>query len=86
MQICNISGTPGVSLGVLHHGEILHTAGYGFQDAERQVEPNVDTSFLICSMTKAITASMIGMVIEEEKLDFSTQLYQIFPEFHRNDA
>lgn len=64
----------------------LHTANYGFQDVERQVEPNVDTSFLICSMTKAITASMIGMTIDEGKLDFSTQLHQIFPEFQRNDA
>lgn len=77
VQICNITGTPGVSLGVLYDGEILHTASYGFQDVERQVEPNVDTSFLVCSMTKAITASMIGMVIDEGKLDFSTQLYQI---------
>ncbi|UKZ93323.1 uncharacterized protein TrAFT101_008241 [Trichoderma asperellum] len=86
VQICNITGTPGVSLGVLHDGEILHTTSYGFQDVERQVEPNVDTSFLVCSMTKAITASMIGMVIDEGKLDFSTQLYQIFPEYQRNDA
>lgn len=85
-QICDITGTPGVSLGVLHHGETLHTANYGFQDVERQVEPNVDTSFLICSMTKTITASLIGMVIEEGKLDFSTQLHQIFPEFQGNDA
>lgn len=85
-QICDITGTPGVSLGVLHHGQILHTASYGFQDVERQVEPNVDTSFLICSMTKAITASLIGMVIDEGKLDFSTQLHQFFPEFQRNDA
>lgn len=85
-QICDITGTPGISLGVLHHGEILHTANYGFQDVERQVEPNVDTSFLICSMTKAITASLIGMVIDEGKPDFSTQLHQIFPEFQRNDS
>ncbi|KAL7965328.1 beta-lactamase/transpeptidase-like protein [Trichoderma sp. SZMC 28014] len=85
-QICDITGIPGISLGVLHHGETLHTASYGFQDVERQVEPNADTSFLICSMTKAITASLIGMVIDEGKLNFSTQLHQIIPEFQRNDA
>lgn len=43
-------------------------------------------SFLICSMTKTITAWLIGMVVDEGKLDFSTQLHQIFPEFQRNDA
>jgi CubicO group peptidase (beta-lactamase class C family) len=85
-QICNITGTPGISLGVLHHGEILHTASYGFQDVENRVTPNADTSFLLCSITKAITASMIGMMVDEGKLDFTTQLRQIFPEYQRDDA
>ncbi|KAL7942263.1 beta-lactamase/transpeptidase-like protein [Trichoderma barbatum] len=81
-----ITGTPGISLGVLHHGEILHMASYGFQDVENRVAPNADTSFLLCSITKAITASMIGMMVEEGKLDFTTQLRQIFPEYQRDDA
>lgn len=85
-QISNITGTPGISLGVLHHGKILHTASYGLQDVENRVAPNADTSFLLCSITKAITASMIGMMVDEGKLDFTTQLRQIFPEYHRDDA
>ncbi|EHK16215.1 uncharacterized protein TRIVIDRAFT_196045 [Trichoderma virens Gv29-8] len=85
-QICSKTGTPGVALGILHNGEVLHTASYGFQDVECQTAPNVDTSFLICSLTKAITALMIGMVIDEGKLDFQTRLDEILPEFQRNDA
>lgn len=39
-QICNITGTPGLSVGVLHHGEVIHTANYGFRVLERQLPPN----------------------------------------------
>ncbi|KAI0098143.1 beta-lactamase/transpeptidase-like protein [Nemania sp. FL0031] len=37
-------------------------------------------------MTKAFTTSMIGMLVEEGLLSFSTQLQEIFPEFQRQDA
>ncbi|KAI0523753.1 beta-lactamase/transpeptidase-like protein [Xylaria bambusicola] len=37
-------------------------------------------------MTKAFTCSLIGMLVEEGLLSFSTQLQEIFPEFHRHDA
>jgi hypothetical protein len=31
-KIQTLSGSPGISIGVLHHGEILHTAHFGQQD------------------------------------------------------
>ncbi|KAI0184128.1 beta-lactamase/transpeptidase-like protein [Xylaria flabelliformis] len=85
-QLLDITATSGISVGVLHHGEVIHTANYGYRDVERQLTPNTDTSWLICSMTKAFTSSMIGMLVEEGLLSFSTQLQEIFPEFQRQDA
>lgn len=85
-QIANITGTPGVSVGVVHHGELIHTANYGFRDVERHMVPNEDTAWLICSLTKAFTASMVGMLIDEGKLEFTTQLRAVLPEYQRTDA
>ncbi|KAI0860086.1 beta-lactamase/transpeptidase-like protein [Xylaria cubensis] len=85
-QLLDITATPGISVGVLHHGEVIHTANYGYRDVERQLTPNADTSWLICSMTKAFTSSMIGMLIEEGLLSFEMQLQEILPEFQRRDA
>lgn len=48
--------------------------------------PDVDTSWLICSMTKAITASMVGIMVDEGKLNFTTLLRDVFPEYQRSDA
>lgn len=53
---------------------------------ERQLVPDVETSWLICSITKGITASLVGMMVEEGKLNFTTQLCQIFPNYQRGDV
>lgn len=85
-QICNITGTPGLSVGVLHDGEVIHTANYGFRNLENQLPPDEETSWLVCSITKSFTAAMIGMMVDEGKIDFTTPLREILPEFHRQDA
>ncbi|KAH6898228.1 beta-lactamase/transpeptidase-like protein [Thelonectria olida] len=77
VQICNITSAPGISVGVLHHGQIIHNAPYGCQDIQNQVSPNADTSFLIYPLAKAITLPW---------LNFTTQLHHIFPAYQRDDA
>lgn len=37
-------------------------------------------------MAKAITAAMIGQLVDEDKLSFTTQLKHLFPNFERDDA
>ncbi|PVH71484.1 beta-lactamase/transpeptidase-like protein [Cadophora sp. DSE1049] len=86
LQICNVTNTPGISVGVMHRGELIHTANYGFGDVERKLAPNEDTTWLMCSMTKGVTAAMVGMMVDEGKLDFTTQLREIFPHYQRSDA
>ncbi|KAK0615225.1 beta-lactamase/transpeptidase-like protein [Bombardia bombarda] len=39
--ILSSSGTAGAAIGVVHHGEVIHTAGYGFRDVQRQL-PMID--------------------------------------------
>ena len=38
-EICAISGTPGLSYGVLHEGQVLHTGNYGYRDVENRLPP-----------------------------------------------
>lgn len=39
-DICKVSGTPGVSIGVSYRKQILFTKGYGFRDVERKLAPD----------------------------------------------
>lgn len=70
----------------MHEGQPIHYANYGFQDLEREIAPNIDTSYLICSMTKAVTAAMIGQLVDEGRLAFTTPLREVLPSFQRDDA
>ncbi len=82
-QICSISGTPGLSLGVLHNGEVIHQANFGFRDVDAQFRPNEDTSYVVGSLTKALTAAMVGILVHDGKLNWTTQLQEIIPNFQR---
>lgn len=33
-EICSISGTPGLSYGILHGGQILQTGNFGYADVD----------------------------------------------------
>lgn len=84
-EICRVSGTPGVSLGVLHEGEIIYTQHFGHRDIKRKLRPDNDTIYYLASLSKAFTAASIGILVEEKKLEWNTVVSKILPEFvHRN--
>ncbi|KAI1121869.1 putative D-aminoacylase [Nemania abortiva] len=82
-QICKTAGTPGLSLGVLHHGEIIHQANFGFRDVDSRLPPDENTAYVVGSLTKAITAALVGILVDEGKLTWTTQLHDIIPTFQR---
>lgn len=80
-EICRISGTPGVSIGVQHRqGVYLHN--HGFKDVQKQTEPTSETSYCIASMSKAFTSAAIGILVEEGKLEWDTLIKDVLPGFN----
>ncbi|KAG0041983.1 hypothetical protein BGZ83_001040 [Gryganskiella cystojenkinii] len=67
------SGTPGMSVAVLHRGKVIYAEGFGKRNAKGD-PVNADTLMPIGSMTKAMTATMIGELVAEGKLDWDTTL------------
>ncbi|KAI9737406.1 MAG: hypothetical protein M1834_009560 [Cirrosporium novae-zelandiae] len=74
---------PGLSFGVLHHREGIHQANFGFRDIDAQLCPDENTTYVIGSLTKALTAAMVAILVDEGKLDWTTQLQDITPQFQR---
>ncbi|KAK4205568.1 putative D-aminoacylase [Triangularia verruculosa] len=83
-EICGFAGTPGLSLGVLHHGKVTHQANFGLRDVNSQAAPDENTSFVVGSLTKAITAAMVAIMVEDGKLAWNTQLRDVLQDFHRD--
>ncbi|KAJ5367119.1 D-aminoacylase [Penicillium brevicompactum] len=80
-KICALSGTPGVSIGVLHHNQVIYTQGFGYRDVEAKLPPDEQTVYHIASLFKAVTSAAFGILVEEKKIDWDTPVETILPEF-----
>ncbi|CAI6336234.1 unnamed protein product [Periconia digitata] len=80
-RIAQISGTPGLSLGVVHNGNVVHTAHFGRRNSDDAVSSNDDTLHSMASLTKIITASAIAQLVHKGKLDWDTPIREYLPEF-----
>lgn len=86
-EICRVSGTPGVSLGVMHRNEVIHIENYGYRDVEEKKVPDQDTLYFVASLSKVFTAAGIGILVDEKQLDWNTPVASILPEFdHPNET
>ena len=84
-ELMTIAGTAGVSLGVLHHGEIIHCANFGFRDVRARLSVNKNTVFPIGSLTAAIVSATIGVLVEEKLITWNTKVIDVLPDFHPQD-
>lgn len=80
-EIMSISGAVGLSYGIIHHGQVLHTANFGFRDYEEKLPVDSKTMFVICSMTKGLVSSALGTLVEEQKLSWDSPVHQLLPSF-----
>ncbi|KAF3937381.1 hypothetical protein ABW19_dt0205870 [Dactylella cylindrospora] len=83
--ICKVTGTAGLSCGVLYDGEEVFKHHYGFRDVGEQIRCNDDTIYAVGSLTKAFTACGCAIAVEEEKLSWDNRIEQRLPGFKFSD-
>ncbi|KAI0867606.1 beta-lactamase/transpeptidase-like protein [Hypoxylon argillaceum] len=80
--ICDISGVAGMSVGVLHHGEVIFLDNFGRRDAGGNLTPDSTTMYGIGSLTKAFTAVAITNLLDHHpNITLDTPVDQILPDF-----
>lgn len=85
-ELLKNSGSPGLSIGVLHHGEVVHTGHYGRRDISIPGSPNDETIYHIISLTKLLTAATMGLLVDKGHIHWDTRIHEILPVFkNRND-
>jgi serine beta-lactamase-like protein LACTB len=72
----------GLSVTVSYEGSIIWSEGFGYADLEekRAIKPN-ETLFRIASISKPITATILGRLNEEEIINFNKSVYTYVPKF-----
>ncbi|KAJ0158063.1 Penicillin-binding protein 4 [Colletotrichum tanaceti] len=87
-HIRTISGVPSVSVGVLHHDDVLFRDSFGYLDEAKTQRPGADTTYGIGSITKSFAAASIGKLFEEQdesSVTWSSPLEEIFPDYKPKD-
>ena len=70
---------PGAGIAIVSGGEVVYAKGFGFRDLEAKKPMTADTLFAIGSTTKAMTATTLGMLVDEGKVEWDEPLRTICP-------
>jgi CubicO group peptidase (beta-lactamase class C family) len=76
---------PGLAVGAVRDGEVVLARGYGFRDVERRLPVTPQTLMAIGSNSKSFTAALLGMLVDEGRLDWDTPVRHYLPDFQLYD-
>ena len=76
---------PGVAVGVIKDGDVVHMQGYGIADIETGRAVDEYTIFKIASNSKAFTAAGLAILVDQEKMNWDDKVSQHLPEFKMYD-
>ena len=72
---------PGMALAVVKDDEVIFTKGFGVADVENETPVTPETIFAIGSATKAFTATLIGMLMDDGSIDWDDPVTEHLPYF-----
>jgi CubicO group peptidase (beta-lactamase class C family) len=76
---------PGLAVSVIVGGKVVFSEGFGYRDIEDELPMTPDTLFAVGSTTKAMTATLLGMMVDEGKLDWDEPVRRYLPDFAVSD-
>lgn len=69
----------GFAVAVVEKNQVMYAKGFGYKDIEKKLPVTTNTLFAIGSCTKAFTASLLGMLQKEDKVDFDKPVRNYLP-------
>ncbi|KAG0094590.1 hypothetical protein BGZ93_007027 [Podila epicladia] len=80
----NQTGIPGMSVAIMHKGKLIFAEGFGKRNKHDPFTP--ETHSMLGSVTKAFTATTVGELVAEGKMDWDTTPVNTYlPEFETID-
>jgi CubicO group peptidase (beta-lactamase class C family) len=74
------SKAAGFAIAIVKGNEVVYSNGFGYSDIENKTPATSNTVFAIGSSTKAFTASLMGRLRDQGKIDFETSPRAYIPE------
>jgi CubicO group peptidase (beta-lactamase class C family) len=78
---------PGCGIGIVVKNKLVFAKGYGYSDIEKKLPVTSASLFQIASNTKLFTATSVGFLVEEGKLDWDKPIKKYVPqiEFYNDE-
>jgi CubicO group peptidase (beta-lactamase class C family) len=76
-KICHISGTVGASVGIIHFGNVIHTANFGFRDRDTEKTPDENTIYDLASLSKSFTATAAALLVRQKHINWTTPVARV---------
>src|SRR5258706_15952533 len=80
-ELLKNSHLPGMSIAVSKHGKIIFAEGFGYADVENKAPVTIKTQFRTASVAKVITATAVGKLVQDGKLDLAIPVQKYVPFF-----
>lgn len=77
---------PGMAVGIVKDGEVVHTRGYGVLKLGESARVNEDSQFGIASVSKHMTATSLAILVDEGKLSWDDPVQKHMPWFKLSDS
>jgi len=77
--------TPGLAVAVVKDGELVFSKGYGVLELGKPARVDTHTLFAIGSTTKAMTAALVAMLVDDGKIDWDAPVTRYLPWFQLKD-
>lgn len=75
----------GVAVAVIKKNEVIFSKGYGYCDFAAKKPVTENTIFPIASCTKPFASALVGMAVDEEKLELNKPVHNYLPDFNLNN-
>src|SRR6267154_2071458 len=76
---------PGMAVAVVKDGKVIFKKGYGIRELGKVDKVDTETLFACASTTKAMTATCIGILVDEGKLKWDDLVITHLPEYQLFD-
>lgn len=71
---------PGCGIAVVVKNKLVFAQGYGYRNLEKKLPVTPNTLFPIASNTKLFTATAVGLLVEEGRLDWDKPVKNYVPQ------
>src|SRR5262249_43188035 len=77
---------PGMAIAIIKNEKVILAEGFGVRDTKSKQPVTANTLFAIGSSSKAFTAAMMGIAVDEGKVKWDEPVKTYLPEFKLKDA